>query len=415
MKPSHPGYKGVRKHHPPGTMSREPPPIVRLVGARVDRLQIAYGAPVDVAQILATKGIDVKGERYRVERQRARGRALGLAGPGVDVEAGTDIAIVDLRAPYLATHSPGEGVALTEQIARAMCPGHWTDSGRVRAIDLCADIAGTTFDARDLGAFVTRLRGADTFRTRQRRTAGDPVVTGLSIGNPKAILVTIYNKSAELRQKHATERAGMEGFRWTERGWDGRRDVWRVEVKLRGSILREYGLCDPAKLVERIDAVWRAMVTKVVRLVDLSSATRRERCGDDPRWGVLQRATFVHVSASPAMRNRGPLCAPTVAAMMGTVAAVLASRGVPRVEAEKLIGAIVAKVGTLDDIAALPARLESGMGACAPASSAACRPGPAQDKPQGAPEAGGVVPCAPCLGSPTRRSPGGLTPPPPPG
>jgi hypothetical protein len=329
----------------------------------VDRLPIAFCGPVDVARILAAGGVTIAGERYTVDRRRARNRPLGLAGPGIDVEASEDMAIVDLRARYLATHTPGEAVAMAERIARALCSqGGGMDSGEVWAVDLCADIAGATFKAADLDAMITRLRSAETFRTRERRTVGASVVTGLSVGSTAAILVTIYNKSAELKQTHAAERAAMERDIWTRRGWDSRGDVWRVEIKLRGRVLTEYGLRDPAGLAAQIDGVWQAIVTKRVRLVDLSTATRRERCKMDPRWEALQEATFVHASAAPVARERGRVRASTVASSVGSMVSTLHASGVSRAEAERLLAPILARVGTPDDIAALPARLDRAWG-----------------------------------------------------
>lgn len=354
-----------------------------LVGARVDRLRIAYAAPVDVARILASGGVDVGSERYRVDARKRRGRALGLAGQGVEVAVSERIADVDLRAPYLVAHTPAEAVAMAERVARAL-RSHRGPIGRgvVWGLDLCADIAGATFRADDLRAFVTRLRGADTWHERARRTARDPVVTGLSVGSEKAILVTVYNKSAQLRGRSA-ESAAMERAGWAAHGW-GSGDVWRVECRLRGRALTEYGLRDPADLAAQIDAVWRALVTDVVRLVALDTATRRERCGLDPRWKAVQGATFVHAASEPATRERAPIGGPSTAALVGSAASWLARRAVPHAQAVELIRAIIAAGGSPAEVAALRGRVDRAWEQARPQRAPRVGPGPRKARIAGA-------------------------------
>jgi hypothetical protein len=350
----------------------------------VDRLRIAYFGPVNVASILASGGVNVGRERYHVDARKAQGRALGLNGQGIEVAASERITIVDLRALFLATHTPADAVATAARVAGALrSPGERIERAEVWGLDLCADIAGARFGAGDVGAFLSRLRRSDAWHTSARRTAGDPVVTGLSIGSKKAILVTIYNKSAELRGKRA-EVAAMERARWEARGWDGTGDVWRVEFKLRGHPLSEYGLRDPAALVDRIDPAWQALATKVVRLVDLGSATRRERCEVDPRWQPLHGATFVHGCARPAARNRASEGGPATAAIVGSVASWLARRGVSQAEARALLEAVLAAGGTSAELADLPGQMDRAWARARVQGRSRVGPGPRQARTTGA-------------------------------
>lgn len=276
-------------------MSRVTKKIPRLLSARLDRLPIAYIGLVDVAGIRAGS-IAIDEEDYHVDATKARGRELALPGPGVEVAVAARIADVDLRTGYLATHKV---VAHAEHIARALLlPGAQITRTEIWALDPRADIAGMTFNAADISAMMTRPLDAKAWRTDERRTAGDAVVTCAAVGSPKAILVTVYNKTVELRRHPAAQAAEPAEARWKAHGWAGAAPVWRVECRLRGRLLTEYGLRDPAKVPDRIDSVWQTLISKVMRLVDRSSGTTwRDRCQLAPRREALQGTMFVHAPA----------------------------------------------------------------------------------------------------------------------
>lgn len=361
-------------------MSRESPPIPRLVNARCDRLRIAYaGAPVMVRRTRAGNGVIVGGESYRITGQ---GSALVLAGQGVQVKATSGRVVVVLGAGYLARHALAEAVAHAGDVARALCAdGANVGPGEVWDLDLCVDIAGAIFTASDTDRMVGQLRGAGRWRQDIARGAAGSVVTGLVSGNSAALSVTIYDKVRQLRGK-GSDMAEVERATWTAYGWDGAATVWRIEFKLRGAVLTQYGLREPAALAGRVDGVWKALTFNTLRLVVRGERTRRDRCPLDPRWQAVQGAKFTAAADVAAVRVRSPQGGSTLPAAVGTVASCLRASGVSCAEAMILIGPIVARVGTPDDADRLQATLDRlwGPAATAPAANDPQNRAPAPDE-----------------------------------
>ncbi|KYF56714.1 hypothetical protein BE04_33565 [Sorangium cellulosum] len=247
----------------------------------------------------------IAGERFAVERQGRRGKPFSAVGPSGRIFVGEGDIVVDLAVPFLASRPLAEAVNHADTIAAHFAaPVSNAPVGQVQELDLCVDVAGTTFSEADREAFVGRLRRMSSWRTDARRTRSSPMFTGLQIGDRRNLAFVLYDKTGELRLRRNPARAAMECTGWIAHGWDGQGQIWRAEFRPRGRHLAELGLRTPSTLPERLDAVWQRFTRKTLRLVALETATRRERCKTDPRWAVLQEAVFTQCGASPAVRLR---------------------------------------------------------------------------------------------------------------
>lgn len=180
------------------------------------------------------------------------------------------------------------------------------------------------------------------------------------LGSRNKLLLAVYDKTAELAARADRARLQLEHERWCAAGWNGAGPVWRVEFRPRGRALSEYGLRDPATLMDRIDSAWQTFTRQSFRLVLLESASRPERCDTDPRWQALQSVSFVHADASPAertcTRGKGAKMSQAVGTMISAVAAE-GRIGLPAAEAA-LVDFLV-KGGHPDAAADVPARFSA--------------------------------------------------------
>lgn len=77
--------------------------------------------------------------------------------------------------------------------------------------------------------------------------------------------------------------------------------VERVEFQTRREPLREMGIRTAEEAIARAGDVFTYCAGRWLRLVDLSTATRRERCELDPAWSCVQ-ASKVAAGAAAARR-----------------------------------------------------------------------------------------------------------------
>lgn len=280
------------------------PVAPRIVGARVDALRLAYGIRVDPAWLSRLQSarslravVTLAGVRFAVDPHGMGCKPFALEGSIGRVLIGEREAIVDFGVPMLAMHGVADLVARAESYARSLAPiGAAVERAEVRELDLAADLAGAAFGNEPARAFVGRIR--------MNRTENSNGAAWYSGGRRTALYVTLYNKTAQLREIYGdqSDRATMERQRWAAAGWDGRSDVWRLEIRPRGHDLRSFGLREPATLAAQIDPMWQRCTRETLRLVDPSTATRPERCRTDPRWGAYREAVFVDPNAAPAVR-----------------------------------------------------------------------------------------------------------------
>ncbi|WP_157907045.1 hypothetical protein [Sorangium cellulosum] len=301
------------------------------------------------------------GERFAVERQGRRGKAFCAVSPSGRVFVGEGGIIVDLAVPFLASRPLAEAVNHAAEIAAHFAGSDSeTPAGQVQELDLCVDLAGTTFSEADREAFVGRLRRMSSFRTEMRRTRNGPIVTGLHVGDRRNLIFALYNKTEDLRGKRDSSRPTMERAGWMAHGWDGEGQVWRTEIRLRGRQLTELGLRSPSSLPEHLDPVWQRFTRKTLRLVLPGTATRKERCEVDPRWAVLQQAVFTQSGALPAVRMHRARGGATWPQVIGAMVSRLAGDGLSQDAAEGKIRAFLRAVGASDAAVDLTARVSAG-------------------------------------------------------
>jgi hypothetical protein len=214
------------------------------------------------------------------------------------------------RATYLATHSLEKSIDLATSIASGF--GNVAAS-RLRRFDLAVDVVGFPLSHNDNRSFVTRRANVSSFAAEAKDfdDEGSTVVmhrnaamkvTGFSIAKGNPLMARIYDKTEELTVMGSEEKQQIESVIWRSNGWNGVDQVTRVEFQHRGEYLDEIRLRDIDKLTCALDAVWQRDV-QWLRLVDLTTATRRQRCKLDPRWQAVSNVVFRH-AASPIPRHR---------------------------------------------------------------------------------------------------------------
>lgn len=220
-------------------------------------------------------------------------------------ERGTNDWILEVRpsALLLLQEGPRQALALARDVAKAVLE---TPTGEhLRRIDLCADVVHfdlATVDVRHLVAHA-RTRITDCRSMREYWQAGGR--TGFVAGSGGDVMARVYDKTKHLHLRLDEKKKDAEFQTWRFAGWNGTDDVTRVEYQVRGQVLRELEIRDPEKALGRLDAIWAYCTHKWLRLVDRTTATRRERCASDRRWRALDAVVFRERSA-PARRLRAP-------------------------------------------------------------------------------------------------------------
>jgi hypothetical protein len=211
---------------------------------------------------------------------------------------------VEVRPTALLLMLEGPRAALVLARAAARAVLQTVTGERVRRLDLCADLVA--FDLRGVQQehFVTHHRRKSADISTQHEYSRRGIRTGFLIGKGDA-QVGIYDKTEHLRLGLDETKAEEERAEWHHGGWNGLDDVTRVEYRMRGRLLDELEIRDPDRCLDRLDAVWGYCTTKWLRLVDRSTATRKERCRSDHRWRALEAVVFV-ARAEPAKRRRPP-------------------------------------------------------------------------------------------------------------
>jgi hypothetical protein len=307
-----------------------PPNATRLLACRVDALVLAFKLDrerlatrlVHRLELAARGAVELVLGRHafelraREQTSRAWFQNADLRGT-LDLKAdnGWHLEIV-LRAAFLARHPLEQALRLAVDVADAF--GHVTDGPRLRRVDLAADFVGFPLAKGDAECFATMRATLSEFRAEAKDVGEVPTaidsphlrihrdkassITGFSVSSGNPVSARAYDKTAELAVLGREEKRGIEHALWEQRGWRGEA-VTRVEFQLRGEALDDFKLRDARKLEANLDGLWQYATRKWLRLIDPTSATRRDRCALDPRWEAVQEVCFVH-TASPAKRSR---------------------------------------------------------------------------------------------------------------
>lgn len=316
----------------------------------VDWLKLAYRLALhelELALLAAALGADSEGPcSYEIAREVFELRALNGSATGFRLSNATKTVTVgedpsgfpvqvEFRALYLRTEQLERLVQEGEELARHFAAGDIPEV-RVWRCDLCVDIAGVSFVREDEDRCVTRARTQVRFqapeRVYTRKQGHQSRVTGFSIGKRETLAVRIYDKTEELHMVHGadSEKTRTEVAAYRAAGWDGSSRVWRVEVEMRGEFLRKFGAGTPSALLAKLDSLWHYIVgregerTCWLRFVVPGTASRIERCATDPRWILVQRASFSgREVAQKVDGDRGGLSAPQ---LLGDVLSFLGAR-----------------------------------------------------------------------------------------
>jgi hypothetical protein len=221
--------------------------------------------------------------------------------------------VVEFRAIFLATTSLGDTLEAADSLA-CFFTGKPLGEKRVRRLDLCADITNVEFCKDDLANFVGRPRRAVEYHSSQssaRLTRRGPVYTGFSFSKGNPTMARLYNKTEELQGYAAdNEKVLTETNAYRAAGWDGCSTVWRLEAQLKSKALQSFAATHPETLANKLDGIWQSLFVggkpgAWLRLVDRTSATRRERCVVDGRWEMFSAVRFSQSVSEPVQRVLG--------------------------------------------------------------------------------------------------------------
>jgi hypothetical protein len=231
--------------------------------------------------------------------------------------------VVQPSALLLMHEGPRAALMLARGAARALLVAILDE--RVRRLDLAADVVNFDLRGIDPRAFAIHHRTGCTDIATLKQYWKRGMRTGFVLGKGDA-LVRLYDKTEHLRLGLDDVKADDERDIWRFGGWNGTDDVTRVEFQFRGNLLKELDLRNPDACIEKLDSVWAYGIAKWVRIIEIGSATRRDRCRTDARWLALDGVVFRERTA-PAKRNRAS-AVPSARRMVSAVVNFCACMGV---------------------------------------------------------------------------------------
>ncbi|OOZ77339.1 hypothetical protein BOW50_08365 [Solemya velum gill symbiont] len=99
----------------------------------------------------------------------------------------------------------------------------------------------------------------------------------------------LYNKTIEL------EKSGKDYMHeiWSDQGWDGEQDVWRLEFQFRRDALRRLGIKTFDELLQYLGGLWQYATTDWLRLTCPDPVDKTQtRWPTHRMWEVLQQADW---------------------------------------------------------------------------------------------------------------------------
>lgn len=411
--------------------------VARSIAHRVDALSIAWktrlnGDAMDAIAKCADDAIAggkhavrIGGYDWSMSTGRSEGRVTLERGPvrGVFDSSGPDGWTLELvaRSTYLAANPLHQVIDDLGNMAAELGE---SEAIRLRRFDMAADFSGWKLYQHDPQRLVkTRCRTAkvvsfDSLRQAQQekeeqekaerksrgkrdeekrgamrdadRTYRKSIshITGHVVAPGNAVMLRIYDKVAELAAIQDREKTKAEQGIWSEAGWESGDPVTRVEFQLRGMVLDELKLRDPARLCNALQPTWNALVGvgDAVKASDKRSGWIRlagKKRPIDPRWKALRLLDWTGpatVAERVRCRNAVPL-----RAALGNVLSYLAGIGelpdlpdvdpymldsAPREKREEIIRLIMSRVSGRFTDAATAELLEDLNGA----TYAVCRP-----------------------------------------
>jgi hypothetical protein len=186
----------------------------------------------------------------------------------------------------------------------------------VSRLDVHADFAGLNISEADRRSFVCRSG-------RESVEMSNGALQTLYWGKGGEVVARIYDKLAEVQ---ATGNGGYLLGLYGEAGIGEHDQVQRVEAQVRRDALRSMHVMSADDAIARAGKVYLYVVGKWLRLIDATSATRRERAALDPRWTVVQSAR-VAAGVEAAGRIRPDRHVPALSNIVPMLAGLLVSGG----------------------------------------------------------------------------------------
>jgi hypothetical protein len=121
-------------------------------------------------------------------------------------------------------------------------------------------------------------------------------ITGYTFGSHKsAVGAVIYNKTNYIKYKAKT----TTWFHplWQERGWNGKDEVWRVELRLKRQALGEAKIDSAYDLIKQLHAIWQYGTGQWLRYVVPGEDSNRARWQAQDVWIVVQSASQQDVTS----------------------------------------------------------------------------------------------------------------------
>ena len=342
-----PGLSNTRGQTPPGQSPplQTPPGRPMMLQHGVDTLHVVFRCEFPVSlfirlqRLVPEKGmkasVDVNGESFEAKRA-GEGYKLTTVECAILVHKDPNGFHVKFEAGALMMRRLGlnDVCRFAQDIVEGLA-GQKILEHRVRRADLFMDVAGVSFVAEDLPAFVSRARKELEFHTVNKlHHAKDKVMgtrlTGFSFSPGNVLMVRLYDKLEELNAvagedsaKYRTEIAA-----YSKAGWTPELSVWRLEAQLRTPVLKKRGVQTMDQLREATASIWEYCFSSAhpwLRLAVPGSATRVERQKTDERWTCFQDNPFAGALAVQEIED-GDLGGVSAEQTLGVIQSFLGSK-----------------------------------------------------------------------------------------
>lgn len=264
-----------------------------FVGELVEGLSGEFDLCKSRAQATDTpEDFPIDGERFGVS-PRGQGKYAWVLGDwrmlirlSRSVKPGLPTASVKLRASALASEGH---VPLWDQAVAVLARLGTLRPNTLSRIDLCCDVQGLEFTDADFA----RLVCPASYRATHKD--GEGVTYQAGKGD---VVMRVYRKDAELKAKGKESYARL----WQRHpDYDPDAPVWRIEVQLRGQVLKELGAREVESAVRKLGALWAFGLEWGELRVPTADGTKK-RWATDPVWTILS-AVWGPSAPEPRIRS----------------------------------------------------------------------------------------------------------------
>ncbi len=244
---------------------------------------------------------------FRVELARSEARSLPMAH-------------IQVSSAALAVWGVNETIERLTAVLREV--GELAGDLQVSRADLFVDSL-TDQDLSDLAdsQWVTRAHSIARYSDQGQRS-------GYLIGRGGDLSLRLYDKTLEVLRSGKVHAR----FKWKDRGWQGETPVWRAELQIRRTVLRELGISTVSDLVGNVGALWLYGLNEWCRLCVANGTDKtRSRWPTHPFWQALLEASGFDTSGGAGKRllkrSRAPSDTRMVDQLVGAVTTFMAREG----------------------------------------------------------------------------------------